>query len=126
MENKIIRCLESNHGSLASEATTLPIYCLFLSLFFVRDHYLEFHRYLLFVILASVLYQEPEVRIKSFICCFYLLYYISFTRAIFFKKWVNPGLFFVYFRSFQTNISNFTTKICEKCPSSIRCRDSNP
>ena len=42
----------------------------------------------------------------------------------FLKKWANPGLFFVYFRSFQTNITIFT--ICEKCPSSIRCRDSNP
>ena len=39
----------------------------------------------------------------------------------------NPGLFFVYFRSFQTNIITiFTTNICEKCPSSIWCRDSNP
>ena len=35
--------------------------------------------------------------------------------------------FFVYFRSFQTNKQyNFATKYCEKCPSSIRCRDSNP
>ena len=38
-----------------------------------------------------------------------------------------PGLFFVYFWSFQTNIITiFTTNICEKCPSSILCRDSNP
>ena len=33
---------------------------------------------------------------------------------------------FVYFWSFQTNISIFTTNICEKCPSSIRCQDLNP
>ena len=34
--------------------------------------------------------------------------------------------FFVYFRSFQTNIVTiFATNKCEKCPSSIRCRDSN-
>ena len=35
--------------------------------------------------------------------------------------------FFVYFRSFQTNIvtPTFATNKCEKCPSSIRCRDSN-
>ena len=32
----------------------------------------------------------------------------------FFKKWANLGLFFVYFRSFQTNITIFTTNICEK------------
>ena len=43
-----------------------------------------------------------------------------------FFKWASPGLFYVYFRSFQTNIAIFTTNICEKCPSSIRCRDSSP
>ena len=32
----------------------------------------------------------------------------------FLKKWANPGLFFVYFQSFQTNITIFTTNICEK------------
>ena len=36
-----------------------------------------------------------------------------------------PRHLFRFFRSFQTN-NNFTTNICEKCPSSIRCRDSNP
>ena len=36
------------------------------------------------------------------------------------------SLFFVHFWSFQTNIAIFTTNICEKCPSSIRCRDSSP
>ena len=45
----------------------------------------------------------------------------------FFKKWANPGLFLVYFRSFQTNIITiFRKNNCEKCPSSIRCLDSNP
>ena len=35
--------------------------------------------------------------------------------------------FFIYFSSFQTNlITIFTTNKCEKCPSSIRCWDSNP
>ena len=35
--------------------------------------------------------------------------------------------FIVYFRSVQTNvITIFITNICEKCPSSIQCRDSNP
>ena len=33
---------------------------------------------------------------------------------------------FVYCRSFQTSNTYFTTNQCEKCPSSIRCRDSNP
>ena len=31
------------------------------------------------------------------------------------KKWANPGLFFVYFWSFQTNNIIFTTNQCEKC-----------
>ena len=35
-------------------------------------------------------------------------------EVVFFKKWANPGLFFVYFRNFQTNIKNFKTKICQK------------
>ena len=43
-----------------------------------------------------------------------------------FLKRANPGLFFVYLRSFQTKITIFTTHICGKCPSSIRCWDSNP
>ena len=32
-----------------------------------------------------------------------------------FFKWANTGLFFVYFRSFQTNNTIFTTNQCEKC-----------
>ena len=30
--------------------------------------------------------------------------------VFFHKKWANPGLFFVYFQSFQTNITNFYNK----------------
>ena len=42
-----------------------------------------------------------------------------------FLKWDNPGLFFVCFRSFQTNIITiFTANICEKM--SIQHTDSNP
>ena len=34
---------------------------------------------------------------------------------LFFFKWANPGPFFFYFRSFQTNITTiFTTNICGK------------
>ena len=33
---------------------------------------------------------------------------------------------FRLFSSFQPNITSFTTNKCEKCPSSIRCWDSNP
>ena len=46
-----------------------------------------------------------------------------------FFKMGQPGLFSVYFRSFQTNINAiFTTNQCEKMSIlySLRCRDSNP
>ena len=45
-----------------------------------------------------------------------------------FLKWAIPGLFFIYFRSFQINNSIFTTNECEKmsCQSSIPRQDSNP
>ena len=48
--------------------------------------------------------------------------------VFFLKKWANPGHFFIYFRSFQTNITIFTTNQCEKmsCPSSIWRQDLNP
>ena len=42
----------------------------------------------------------------------------SNTRKLFFfkkKRLTNPSLFFVYFRSFQTNNTFFTTNECEKC-----------
>ena len=46
---------------------------------------------------------------------------------VFLKKWAIPGLFFVYFRSFQTNINTILQQInVKKCPSSIRRWDSNP
>ena len=51
------------------------------------------------------------------------------TLANLFYKWAIPGLFLVYFRSFQTNINAiFITDQCEKMsgPSSIWRRDLNP
>ena len=36
-------------------------------------------------------------------------------KILFLKKIGQPGLFFVYFWSFQTNITIFTTNKCEKC-----------
>ena len=47
------------------------------------------------------------------------------TGAIFFNKMGHPWPLFHLFLSFQTNITIFTTDLCEKCPSSIRCWDSN-
>ena len=37
----------------------------------------------------------------------------------------HPRTLFRLFSSFQTNNTIFTRKLCEKCPSSIHCRDSN-
>ena len=45
---------------------------------------------------------------------------------IFFKIWANPGLFFVYFRSFQANNAIFTKNQCKKSPSKIQRWDLNP
>ena len=44
------------------------------------------------------------------------------------QRYVDTGLFSVYFRSFQTNITIFTTNHCEKmsCQYRIQCWDSNP
>ena len=45
----------------------------------------------------------------------------------FFNNGPTPASFIGYFLPFQANIiSIFITNICEKCPSSIWCRDSNP
>ena len=43
-----------------------------------------------------------------------------------FFRCANPGLFLIYFRSFQANNTIFTTNQCEKCPSSIWYRDLKP
>ena len=40
-------------------------------------------------------------------------------------KMCQPRPLFHLFSSFQTHITIFTTNKCEKCPSSILCRDSN-
>ena len=40
-------------------------------------------------------------------------------------KWAILGLFPFIFGLFQTNNANFTANNCEKCPSSVWCRDSN-
>ena len=44
----------------------------------------------------------------------------------FFFKWANPGLFFIHFRLFNTQITKFSTnRYVKKCPSSLWCWDSN-
>ena len=44
----------------------------------------------------------------------------------YFSKMPHPASFIIYFQSFQTNVTHSTTVYVKKCPSSIRCRDSNP
>ena len=60
------------------------------------------------------------------ICAHLLRFPLIFAKHVYLKKWANPGLLFVYYQSLQTNITIFTTNLCEKCSSNIRCRDSNP
>ena len=48
------------------------------------------------------------------------------SQQTFFKMGQPRPLFIVYFRSFKTNITIFTTINVKKCPSSIRYQDSNP
>ena len=52
-----------------------------------------------------------------------MIYQVTRWQNVF--KWAIRGLFLVYFRSFS-NITNFTTNQCEKCPSSIWYWDLNP
>ena len=55
--------------------------------------------------------------------------YVGINHSIyllFLKKWTNPGLFFVFIFVFSNKYYKFYNKYeCEKCPSSIRHRDSN-
>ena len=78
----------------------------------------------------------PSLLLNEF-CAYVNRYYLlslnlkkpKFASAyIFYKKWANPGLFFIYFWSFQTNNTIFYNKSMRKmsCPSSIRHWDSNP
>ena len=58
-------------------------------------------------------------------------FYIHETQTVanlFLKEWANPGPFFVYFWSFQTNNTIFYNKSMWKMsrPSSIQRWDSNP
>ena len=60
--------------------------------------------------------------LSLWISCLYVAFTSPLHKSIYFFKLANPGLFFVHFRSFQTNNPIFR----KKCPSSIQCRDSNP
>ena len=43
----------------------------------------------------------------------------------FFKKWANPGVFFIYFSLFRHTLQFLQQINVKKCPSSIHCQDSN-
>ena len=49
---------------------------------------------------------------------------VDLLTSLFFRC-VNPVTFSVYFQSFQSNGTIFTTNQCEKCPLSIQRRVSN-
>ena len=59
------------------------------------------------------LFDSPTVRWMLTFPYFNILPNLRSTES-FFLKWANLGLFFAYFRSFQTNTTIFTTNICEK------------
>ena len=42
-----------------------------------------------------------------------------------FYLWANAGLFLFIFSLFNQTFYNFTTNVCEKCPSGIRRQDMN-
>ena len=54
------------------------------------------------------------VRYNSRVVIYKHKMFIRLATGFDFFKWANPGLFFVYLQSFQTNITIFTTNICEK------------
>ena len=75
---------------------------------------------------ALSFFSKPLVGIISFFNqCNLYADLIPIFLALFLKKGY-PRPLFRLFSSFQTNITNLTTDISEKCPSSIWCRDSNP
>ena len=56
----------------------------------------------------TVLFERKDLLGKPQINLVIMLSKIHF--VVFFKKWANPGLFFIYFQSFQTSNAIFTTK----------------
>ena len=61
----------------------------------------------------------------SLTCAFIELRTLCVLQSMVLKNGPTLGLFFVYFRSFQTNNAIFTTNQCKKCPSTIPRWDSN-
>ena len=71
---------------------------------------------------SVVYFRESMLLVFDGNSCLHLL----FVFLIQFFKWANPGLFFIYFRVFKHTLQIFTTNTnVKKCPSTMRCRDSN-
>ena len=75
-------------------------------------------------------HSKPSISIML-VMPLYLLKLVYISRLLpryycFLKFGPTPASFIVCFQSFPTNITIFTTNICEKCPFSIPCWDSNP
>ena len=120
-------------------ATHTPIHknlyiSIILHLFFIINHsFLSFCIFLSFLLAFFVFHF-----LVLFSCLFFVTNLVSFPiqyfyiflflpHSLFFLKMSHPRpLFRFLFLSFQTNIIIFTAYICEKCPSSILCWDSNP
>ena len=67
------------------------------------------------------------IAISSNVVCENILIHIGhYHFTYYFSKMPHPASFIIYFQSFQTNVTHSTTVYVKKCPSSIRCRDSNP
>ena len=56
--------------------------------------------------------------------CLFEIHLIVLQWMVFINQPSSASFLFI-FGLFQTNKINFTTNLCEKCPSSIRCLDSN-
>ena len=80
--------------------------------FFIWSHWMGWHFWILTPMDGSSRFQSSESDWEE--------------KVTFFKKWDNPSLFFIYFRSFQTKLTIFITNKCEKCPSSLQRWESNP
>ena len=65
-------------------------------------------------ILQSLWLWATLVKVRRELVAFRKLSLLGYLNVFCFLNWANPGLFFVYFRSFQTNNTIFTTNECEK------------
>ena len=90
----------------------------------------NFYRHLAIFTGHTVQYEEQIKWLLPWMTWLFLMQnnpdFFALMRHVYFFKWANPGLFIVYFWSFQTI---FTTNQYEKmseCPSNIRHRDSIP